>query len=406
MTLEHQKTIESLKGLLSGCDVASVSEAIAAHRKRAELTARLREMKRSYKKLTKEQSLEGLASTVDTVKSVITELELSVSGVTVDPARGGWQQLDSLEQALISARDKRDLLQQQCAEAKTGLEIHVQSAAANKKLLHDSEIKLTSLNDKLSDSALADMYKQAVDEQGIAEKKYLTAKEKTDDAESAKVELLVGNAVQSLQRAQNEIRDLEIRQADVKARLDQMQSEGLYEKQQLILAECDDIAARLKQLDRRARAASMLWKTLCRHQRAAQLSYARPLAERVAGMGRVVFGEDFSVELSQSLNIVSRTLKGTTVPFDDLSGGAREQLGILLRLAAAQLVSKSESMPLILDDTLGHTDAGRLETMGAILNNAAKASQIVVMTCYPARYSYVGGAKVVRLFPSSDALSV
>jgi len=184
-----------------------------------------------------------------------------------------------------------------------------------------------------------------------------------------------------------------------------MQSEGLYEKQQLVVAEHDDNVARLKQLDRRARAAATLWKTLCRHQRDAQLSYARPLAERVATMGKVVFGADFSVELSESLNIVSRTLKGITVPFDDLSGGAREQLGILLRLAAAQLVSKSEGMPLILDDTLGHTDARRLETMGAILNSAAQSSQIVVMTCYPARYSYVGGAKAVKLFPSSDAMT-
>lgn len=406
MTLEHHETIESLRELLRSCDVASVSEAIAAHRTRAELTTRLREMKRSYKKLTNEQSLEGLATTIDTLKAVIAELELSVSDVKADPGQAGWQQLDSLEQALISARDKRDLLQQQCADAKTGLEIHTQHAAANQKLLDSSKTKLNSLNDKLSESALAAMYKQAKDERSTAEQRYLTAKEKTDDAESAKLEMLVGNATQSLQRAQNEIRDLEIRQADVKARLDQMQSEGLHEKQQLIMAECDDNAARLKQLDRRARAASKLWTTLCRHQREAQLSYARPLAERVASMGRVVFGEDFSVELSQSLNIVSRTLKGTTVPFEDLSGGAREQLGILLRLAAAQLVSGSESMPLILDDTLGHTDAGRLETMGAILNNAARSSQIVVMTCYPARYSYVGGAKVVKLFPSSDTVSV
>ena len=110
------------------------------------------------------------------------------------------------------------------------------------------------------------------------------------------------------------------------------------------------------------------------------------------------------MELSQSLNIVSRTLKGVTVPFDDLSGGAREQLGILLRLAAAQLVSKTAAMPLILDDTLGHTDAKRLETMGAILNSAAQTAQIVVMTCYPARYSYVGSAKVVRLRQTQDGL--
>ena len=404
-SLELEKTVESLNELLSGCDVSSVGEAIAAHRKRSELVGRLREMKRSYKSLTKEQSLEDLSGVIESCKAGIVDLETALKSGAGESQTSCWQQLEALEHSLKAARDKRDLLQQQCASAKTSLDICIQSAAADEKTLTQSKDKLQALETKVSGEKLAAEHNKASDELTSAQSQYDLAKTNSDNSQSAQIELLLGNARQSLQRAQGEIRDLEIKQADVKARLDQMQSEGLYEKQQLVVAEHDDNVARLKQLDRRARAAATLWKTLCRHQRDAQLSYARPLAERVATMGKVVFGTDFSVELSESLNIVSRTLKGITVPFDDLSGGAREQLGILLRLAAAQLVSKSEGMPLILDDTLGHTDARRLETMGAILNSAAQSSQIVVMTCYPARYSYVGGAKAVKLFPSSDAMT-
>ncbi len=116
-------------------------------------------------------------------------------------------------------------------------------------------------------------------------------------------------------------------------------------------------------------------------------------------MGKLVFGADFAVQLSESLTIESRTLNNATVPFADLSGGAREQLGIMLRLAAAQLVSGEEGMPLILDDTLGHTDPDRLATMGALLSSAGRHAQIVVLTCYPQRYQHVGEATIVKLAP-------
>lgn len=54
-------------------------------------------------------------------------------------------------------------------------------------------------------------------------------------------------------------------------------------------------------------------------------------------------------------------------------------------------------MPLILDDALGYTDPERLRLMGAVLAKAAKECQIVIFTCVPDRYSYVGEAKVVSI---------
>jgi len=413
LTLELQKTVESLNELLSACGVKTPVEAASAHRKRDSLTARLREMRQNHKELSKDQSPEALLQVIKTQKLTIANLQNSFQS-KIDDSTGSnnleltrqekWQQAEALAQSINKARDLRDQSLQHCADTKAKLDVCIESRDVNQQMFEKINAKVTSLENDISADALESQRLELNTTLAEAEKSLAGAKADVQKSSAGGLELLVKNARQSLQRAQSEQRDFELQQADVKARLDQMQSEGLHEKHQAVLAEHSDNESRLKQLDRRARAAAKLWKTLCHHQREAQLSYARPLADRVAAMGMVIFGDDFSVELSESLNIVSRTLHGITVPFDDLSGGAREQLGILLRLAAAQLVSKSEAMPLILDDTLGHTDTKRLETMGAILNNAAQTAQIIVMTCYPARYSYVGSAKVVRLHQQQDSL--
>lgn len=61
------------------------------------------------------------------------------------------------------------------------------------------------------------------------------------------------------------------------------------------------------------------------------------------------------------------------------------------------IVANDGGMPLILDDALGYTDPERLRLMGAVLAKAAKECQIVIFTCVPDRYSYVGEAKVVSI---------
>jgi len=375
ITLEYQKTVDALNELLAECGVKSSVEAITAHRKRASLAARLHEIKRSHKALLQDQSADDLMRSIEAHKQSIAGLQSKVTSL-IDSTSGpensssndiehqrqkSRQQIDELEHSINTARELRDQAQQKSADAKTKLDVCIESCVINKRSLE------TISTQKLDSQRIA-----VAKELAEAKKTFDNAKVRIEQANAGGLELRVDNAKQSLQRAQEEVREYELQQADVKARLDQMQSEGLHEKHQSVLAERSDNAAMLKQLDQRARAAAKLWNTLCYHQRQAQLSYARPLADRVATMGKVIFGDDFSVELSESLNIVARTLNGVTVPFDDLSGGAREQLGILLRLAAAQLVSKTEAMPLILDDTLGHTDAKRLETMGAILSSAAQ----------------------------------
>jgi uncharacterized protein YhaN len=103
------------------------------------------------------------------------------------------------------------------------------------------------------------------------------------------------------------------------------------------------------------------------------------------------------VEISEELQIASRTAKGVTVPFDSLSGGTREQLSLIFRLACSMIVAKDGGTPLLLDDALGYTDPERLRLMGAVLAKAAKECQVVIFTCVPDRYSNVGEAAIVSL---------
>lgn len=148
-------------------------------------------------------------------------------------------------------------------------------------------------------------------------------------------------------------------------------------------------------LTKRAAAAQLLYKTMSDARDMARHAYVAPLRERIEALGRLVFDHTFEVEVSDDLQIVSRTLDNTTVAFDSLSGGTKEQLSLIFRLACAIIVAGDGGAPLIIDDTLGYTDPERLSLMGAVLARAAKECQIVIFTCVPGRYSSVGTAKEI-----------
>ena len=76
-------------------------------------------------------------------------------------------------------------------------------------------------------------------------------------------------------------------------------------------------------------------------------AYVAPLREGIERLGRHVFGPSLCVEIDESLNIVSRTIDGVTVPLGQLSTGAQEQMGLLVRLATALIVAKEGGVPLV-----------------------------------------------------------
>lgn len=148
---------------------------------------------------------------------------------------------------------------------------------------------------------------------------------------------------------------------------------------------------------RRARAAQLLRSVMARHRDATRCRYVEPFRTQVERLGRIVFGDTFEVEIDSALRICSRTLSGRTVPYESLSGGAKEQLGIVARLAGAVLVAKEDHVPVIIDDALGFTDPERLAKMGAVFDAVGGDGQVIVLTCSPQRYENVGAAHYIEL---------
>ncbi len=172
---------------------------------------------------------------------------------------------------------------------------------------------------------------------------------------------------------------------------------GLHQQRERALSDQAAAETELDAFSQRADAARMLFETMKRYREAAQRSYARPLEERLNELGRRVFNTTFAVELDADLKIARRTLDGTTLDFRQLSGGAKEQLGILMRLACASLVSEAGGVPLVLDDVLGWSDPQRVQRLGRVLADAGSNVQVILLTCTPDRFVSVAPSTVISL---------
>jgi uncharacterized protein YhaN len=148
---------------------------------------------------------------------------------------------------------------------------------------------------------------------------------------------------------------------------------------------------------RRARGVQLLRSVMVRHRDTTRMRYVEPFRTELQRLGRPVFGPSFEVEVDSDLSIRNRTLDGCTVPYESLSGGAKEQLGILARLAGAALVAKEDAVPVLIDDALGFTDPDRLAKMGKVFDMIGVHGQVIVLTCTPARYDGVKGAQRIEL---------
>ena len=216
------------------------------------------------------------------------------------------------------------------------------------------------------------------------------------------VEALVVSARRATEALTTRSAEVERRRAEVTGRLQMAGGEGRHDR---LSAARDELATAEREhasVARRAAAAVRLHTTLARHRDEVRQAYVAPFRREVERLARIVFGPSLALEVDQGLRIVARTLNGVTVPFEALSSGAKEQLGLCARLAVAALVDAQDGVPVMIDDALGHSDPARLERLAAVFTAATTGAthQVVVLTCSPARYRGIGATRTVSLSPS------
>lgn len=120
--------------------------------------------------------------------------------------------------------------------------------------------------------------------------------------------------------------------------------------------------------------------------------YLKPVMAELGPLLRLLF-DDVSITFDDKTLLPQTILRnGQEEDVDRLSGGMREQLSVLTRLAFARLLARDgRPAPVILDDALVYSDDDRIEKMFDALHRQSRDQQIIVFSCRQRAFQKLGG---------------
>ena len=185
----------------------------------------------------------------------------------------------------------------------------------------------------------------------------------------------------------------------LQSQLDAAGANGLEEQLADAQGTLERMQRRHRELGRRAHALALLADMLQAKREALTQRLQAPLLARLNHYLHLLMpGARVTIDEALRPLALSRPIDtGAAGGFADLSFGTREQLGLISRLAYADLLKEANRPTLIiLDDGLVNTDATRLSQMKRILYDAATRHQILLFSCHPERWADLGsGARDV-----------
>jgi len=389
------------QGLAAALARAGVDNAAAAH----ELDRRRRDLRADSGQLTATLEVLCDGDDVEALRAQVAQLGAAPDWTDLDVAtEQAAADLAEADRDLKAARAAMDTCRGAASAAAATVTANSTTTTVLRSRIGAAEVELAAVCEQLAtlraalaDEAVAAQAAADAQEQCRADADAVALAERYAAADPETVAAALADAQQSAERIAREHDATARALHDLSVELSVIGSEG--RQGQLDDAEAELARARADhaRIAERAAAVTMLRETMGRHRDSTRQRYVRPYRTELERLGRIVFGPSFEVEVDTGLTIRSRTLHGRTVPYESLSGGAREQLGILARLAGAALVSTEDTVPVVIDDALGFSDPDRLKKMGAVFNSVGDRGQVIVLTCQPSRYDGVADAAVIEL---------
>lgn len=120
--------------------------------------------------------------------------------------------------------------------------------------------------------------------------------------------------------------------------------------------------------------------------------YLKPVIIELTPLLGLLF-DDVAITFDDKTLLPQTILRnGQEEDVDRLSGGMREQLSVLTRLAFARLLARDgRPAPVILDDALVYSDDDRIERMFDALHRQSRDQQIIVFSCRQRAFQKLGG---------------
>jgi DNA repair exonuclease SbcCD ATPase subunit len=384
------------------CETLNVDDADAAERavrRRAELEAELERLARDL--------AERVPEGIDQLDRDAQTLQAQVDAAAADAApdegfnpralAAAEDELRSLAEQLSEARSRREAEQERLVGLREALARCQGELDAARRSQHELQARLADQPDvtTLSES-------QQAAESALAQRLAARDDARRRFAESGGERLAddvdrTAKAEAALAARLRETRDTCLRLETV---LGQAHPDARHERVQAL--EADVAAARgvLARLERDSQAARRLYEVLEHEYRAARERLTQPVIDRIRPYLADLFPGS-QVWLDESLNLMGLRGPDAREPFEFLSGGAREQLALLVRIGLAEVLGTEESWPLVLDDVLVNTDPERIRRIQRALYHAGQRMQILLFTCHGALFDALGPDVLVAL-PAPD----
>ncbi len=207
---------------------------------------------------------------------------------------------------------------------------------------------------------------------------------------------------QSLQSLQGRVQELRDRVQQLTGALHAAIGVGTYDTLQDTQALTESAHVQLTRLERQAGAAKRLWDVLSQERKRVVERLTAPVMQRVRPYLVSLF-PGCDLDLGEELGMVGLRSDALSEPFDELSGGAQEQLTLLTRIGLAEVLAGEGTLPLVLDDALVNTDPLRIRQIHRILFRAADRLQLLVFSCHDVLFDGLGAEQVFRLSGSRRA---
>ncbi|MFP3566792.1 AAA family ATPase [Paraburkholderia sp. SIMBA_030] len=372
--------------LLQTLGVASLGDAQARHEQWKTLVAQ----QKSQAKILDVHAPQGIDALRAALASAAARLETSNQRLAMLPDVSAALPLDDARRAADIARDALEAARKVLAQA---AENRSTVTATTESLAGQLQRKEAQLQDDTFCRNRA-LWQTKIVEQRVqveALKKQLEGRER--ELEAARLDDPAAEAKRyraSAELARNEQHERQLRIAQLRSQLETVGASGLGERLAGVKAAVEQATRRRDELSLRASALSLLDEVLVDERDAAVAQLRAPLTERLGHYLKRIFPQS-TIALGDDLSPAILERDGRADTLDALSFGTREQLGILTRLAYADLL-KASGRPtlLMLDDAAVHTDAARRDAIKRALIDAATRHQILVFTCHPELWDDLG----------------
>ncbi|OMC19849.1 ATP-binding protein [Mycobacterium sp. SP-6446] len=393
---KHAAAQQELAAALAAAGVADLTAARRADQRRRELQSGRDQLNATLSGLCGDEGVDQLRSRLAQLHADQPPEPTNISAArgeldAADAARAaGEADCETSRHAAVAAASR-------LTEISTRATVLIDKAATQRAELERATNQLALERASVSDEDLAASAESSQRAAATAQQRAAELAEELAAAAPDAVAAELADAKQAAGSLDERYEDAARALREISIELSVIGSEGRHGKLDAAETELEHATSEHTRVGQRARAAELLRSVMARHRDTTRLRYVEPYRTELQRLGRPVFGPTFEIDIDSDLCIRSRTLDGVTVPYESLSGGAKEQLGILARLAGAALVAKEDSVPVVVDDALGFTDPDRLAKMGQVFDTVGAHGQVIVLTCSPDRYDGVTGAQRIDL---------